>query len=143
MIPSSIFQRSQRSTYTSQQSTTKQWSFPQHSPSDTSHVTNNETVVNNFPTALPLSSFNSSPCHPFWHSTSSQISISYQAAPCSILVNSFSITTKIRSSFITPILTPTYGHTVPLPGGPQHNTPPASATKNASLIKALADAITS
>ena len=39
-----------------------------------------------------------------------------------------------------------YGHTAPAPlcwGGPPHPTPPAPAFENASLIKALTDALTS
>ena len=59
--------------------------------------------------------------------------------------NPFSSSTGIAPTFVTPIIPPTYGATVPNPlcwGGPPH--PPASAPSldSADLIKQLAEAIT-
>ena len=64
-------------------------------------------------------------------------------ANCNIPVNPFSTTTNIAPPFVTPVIHPTYGHTAPISlcwVGPPHPTP---ASKNASLIKALTDALTS
>ena len=71
---------------------------------------------------------------------------SNHAATCSIPVNPFSTTTNIAPPFVTPVIHPTYGHTAPIPlcwDGPPHPTPPTPASENASLIKALTDALTS
>ena len=57
-----------------------------------------------------------------------------------------SSTTNIAPPFVTPIKHQTYGHTAPIPlfwGGPAHLKPQAPASENASLFKALGDAITS
>ena len=83
--------------------------------------------------------------HPILQLNAQQNANSNHAANCSILVNPFSATTNIARPFVTPVIHPTYGHTAPLPlcwGGPPHPTPPAPASENASLIKALTDALT-
>ena len=59
--------------------------------------------------------------------------------------NPFSSSTGIAHTFVTPIIPPTYGATVPNPlcwGGPPHPTPSAPSLDSADLIKQLAEAIT-
>ena len=59
--------------------------------------------------------------------------------------NPFSSSISAASTFVTPIVPPTYGATVPNPlswGGPPHLTPSAPSLDSADLIKQLADAIT-
>ena len=59
--------------------------------------------------------------------------------------NPFSSSTGTAPTFVTPIIPPTYGATVPNQlcwGGPPHPTPSAPSLDSADLIKQLADAIT-
>ena len=59
--------------------------------------------------------------------------------------NRFSSSTGIAPTFVTPIIPPTYGATVPNPlcwGGLPHSTPSAPSLDSADLIKQLAEAIT-
>ena len=59
--------------------------------------------------------------------------------------NPFSSSTSTAPTFVTPIIPPTYGATVPNPlfwGGPLHPTPSAPSLDSADLIKQLADEIT-
>ena len=59
--------------------------------------------------------------------------------------NPFSSSTGTAPTFVTPIIPPMYGATVPNPlcwGGPPHATPSAPSLDSADLIKQLADAIT-
>ena len=59
--------------------------------------------------------------------------------------NPFSSSTGTAPAFVTPIIPPTYGATVPNPlcwGGPPHPTPSAPSVDSADLIKQLAEAIT-
>ena len=58
--------------------------------------------------------------------------------------NPFSSSAGTAPTFVTPIIPPTYGATVPNPlcrGGPPHPTPSAPSLDSADLIKQLADAI--
>ena len=87
-----------------------------------------------------------SPSHRILQLNAQQNLNSNHATTCSIPVNPFSATTKITPSFVTTVIDPTYGHTALMPlcwGGPPHPTLPAPAPKNAILIKAFADAISS
>ena len=71
---------------------------------------------------------------------------SNHAATCSIPFNTFSTTTNIEPPFVTPVKHPRYGHIAPIPlcwAGSPHFTPPPPASENASLIKALTDALIS
>ena len=57
----------------------------------------------------------------------------------------FSSSTCIAPTFVTPIIPPTYGATVPNPlcwGGPPYPTPSAPSLDSADLIKQSAEAIT-
>ena len=59
--------------------------------------------------------------------------------------NPFSSSAGTAPTFVTPIIPPTYGATVPNPlcwGGPPHPTPSAPSLDSADLIKQLAEAIT-
>ena len=59
--------------------------------------------------------------------------------------NPFSSSTGTAPTFVTAIIQPTYGDTIPNPlcsGGPSHPTPSAPLLDSADLIKQLADAIT-
>ena len=59
--------------------------------------------------------------------------------------NPFSSSTGTAPTFVTPIIPPTYGATVPNPlcwGGKPHPTPSSPSLDSADLIKQLADAIT-
>ena len=59
--------------------------------------------------------------------------------------NSFISCTGTAPTFVTPIIPPTYGATVPNPlcwGGPPYLTPSAPSFDSVDLIKQLADAIT-
>ena len=59
--------------------------------------------------------------------------------------NPFSSSTGIAPTFVTPIIPPTYGATVPNPlccGGPSHPLPLAPSLDSEDLMKQLADAIT-
>ena len=59
--------------------------------------------------------------------------------------NPFSSSAGTAPTFVTPIIPPTYGATVPNPlcwGGPPHPTPSAPSLDSADLIKQLADAFT-
>ena len=87
-----------------------------------------------------------SPSHPILELNAQQNLNSSHATTCSVPVNPFSATTKITPSFFTTVIDPTYGHTALMPlcwGDPPHPTLPAPAPKNAILIKAFADAISS
>ena len=122
------------------------WSFPQNKPPNVNQATNNATVYKNVQPYLHPSTANPTISHPILQMSAQHNPNSNYAATCSIPVNSFSTTTNIAPPFVTPVIKPTYGHTAPIPlcwGGPPHPTPPAPTSENASLIKALTDALTS
>ena len=121
------------------------WRFPQKILPNVNQAKNNATVYN-VQLNLPPSTANPTISHPILQLNTLQNPNSDHAANCSIPVNHFSTTTNIAPPFVTPVIHPTYGHTVPIPlcwGGPPHPTPPAPVSKNASLIKAFTDALTS
>ena len=122
------------------------WRFPQNTSQNVNQVKNNATAFNNVQPNLPPSTANPVISHPILQLNAQQNPNINHAATCSIPVNPFSTTTNIAPPFVTPVIHPTYGHTAPIPlcwGGPPHPTPPAPASENASLIKALTDALTS
>ena len=122
------------------------WRFPQNIPPNVNHAKNNATVNNNVQPNLPPNTANPVICHPILQLNAQQNPNSNHAANRSITFNPFSTTTNIAPPFVTPVIHPTYGHTAPIPlcwGGPPHPKPPAPASKNASLIKAFTDALTS
>ena len=96
--------------------------------------------------ATPLAVTQGSPSHHILQLNAQQNLNSNHATTCSIPVNPFSATIKVTPSFVMPVIHPTLGHPAPIPlcwGGPPQNTLPAPAPKNAILIKAFADAISS
>ena len=122
------------------------WRFPQNTPPNLNQAKNNATVFNNVQPNLPPRTADPTVIHPILQLNAQQNLNSNHAATCSIPVNPFSTTTNIEPPFVTPVIQPTYGHTAPIPlcwGGPPHPTPPASASENASLIKAFTDALSS
>ena len=122
------------------------WRFPQNTPPNVNQVKNNETVFNNVQANLPPSTANPAISHPILQLNAQQNPNSNHAETCGIPVTPFSTTTNIAPPFVTPVIHPTYGHTAPIPlcwDGSPHPTPPAPASENASLIKALTDALTS
>ena len=119
--------------------------YPRNTPRNVNQANNNTTVFNIQPN-LPASTANPAISHPILQLNAQQNPNSNHAANCSIPVNPFSTTTNIAPPFVKPVIHPTYGHTAPIPlcwGGPPHPKPAAPASENASLIKALTDALTS
>ena len=103
------------------------------------------TVLNNFQPILPPSTAKPTISHTISESTAPQNANSNHAATCSNQVNPFSTATNIDLFFVTPFFPLMYCHTAPAPfcrDGPPHPTPPVPASENASLIKAVTDALT-
>ena len=122
------------------------WSFPQYKPPNANQATNNATIFKNVQPYLPPSTANPAIGYATLQMSAQHNPNSNYADNCSIPVNPFSTTTNIAPPFVTSVIHPTYGHTAPIPlcwGGPQHPTPPAPASENASLIKAFTDALSS
>ena len=122
------------------------WSFPQNNPPNVNQATNNAIVFNNVQSNLPPSTANPTISPLILQLNAQRNPNSNHAATSSFPVKPFSTTTNIALPFVTPVIHPTYGHTAPIPlccGGPPHPTPPAPPSENASLIKALTDALTS
>ena len=120
--------------------------FPRNNPTNVNEAKNNATAFNNLQSNLPPSTANPNISHPILHLNALQNPNSNHAANSSIPVNPFSTTTNIAPPFFTPVKHPTYGHIAPIRlcwGGPTHPTPPAPASKNARLIKAFTDALSS
>ena len=121
------------------------WRFPLNKPPNVNPLSFDATVLNNFQPRLPPSTANPTISHTISESTASQNANSNHAATCSNHVNPFSTATNIDLFFVTQFIPPMYCHTAPAPfcwDGPPHPTPPVPASENASLIKALTDALT-
>ena len=122
------------------------WNFPQNNPPNVNQATKKAAAVNIFQPTLTPNTANPAISHPIPQPFDPQNVNSNHAATCSIPINPFCTTNNIAPLFVTPVIPPTLGHTAPIPlcwGGQPHPTPPVPAAENASLDKALADAITS
>ena len=119
------------------------WRFPAAVPSNAVRLVHTSVNLN---TAQPSPVINP-------HTTTSLRSSHVQAEAGSqnndtsdfIQPNPFSSCTCTAPTFVTPVVPPTYGATVPNPlcwDGPPHPTPSAPSLDSAELIKQLADAIT-
>ena len=122
------------------------WRFPQNNPLKVNQITNNAAGYNKFQPTLLSSTANAAISQPISQSSAPQNLNRNHAATYCNQVNPFSTANNIDPPFFKPIIPPMYGHTAPAPlcwCGPLQPAPPAPAAKNANLIKALGDAITS
>ena len=119
------------------------WRFPAAEPSNAVPIV--RTSANRYTVqTAPLINPHISTSHRSSHVQTAALSQNYVTSDF-MQANPFSSSAGTAPTFVTPIIPPTYGATVPNPlcwGGPPHPTPSAPSLDSADLIKQLANAIT-
>ena len=119
------------------------WRFPAAVPSNAVPLVRTPANLNTVQPA-PLINPHITTSHRSPHEQAAAVPQNYVTSDF-MQANPFSSSTGIAPTFVTPIIPPTYGATVPNPlcwGGPPHPTPSAPSLDSADLIKQLAEAIT-
>ena len=119
------------------------WRFPQHKPSLVNQdITNVNNVAPNVQAHIAPSATN----FPQQINSNSTLLIDMQSQSGAQQVNATAITSNVIPGLATPVFQPTYLYVGPTPltwSGPQVSAPAPTIPDNASLIRELADAITS